>query len=104
MHKIDATIENPDSIGVFAVFMVKKVKGRMTDENGLFYPSREERTLEQPNKHHQAHEKYKLGNVFQPIDTEKTNKFFDYSIYQNSNCHDCWIRHLCGGECYHNFF
>ena len=37
LHKIDAATENPDFIGVFTVFMVKKVKGRMTDENCSFY-------------------------------------------------------------------
>lgn len=41
LHKIDATTENPDKIGVFAVFTVKKHKGRMTDENHLFCLFRE---------------------------------------------------------------
>ena len=41
LHKIDAPTENPDFIGVFAVFTVKKHKGRMTDENRLFCLNRE---------------------------------------------------------------
>lgn len=41
LHKIDAPTENPDFIGVFAVFTVKKHKGRMTDENCLFCLNRE---------------------------------------------------------------
>ena len=41
LHKIDAPTENPDKIGVFAVFTVKKHKGRMTDENCLFCLNRE---------------------------------------------------------------
>jgi len=36
LHKIDAPTENPDKIGVFAVFTVKKHKGRMTGENRSF--------------------------------------------------------------------
>ena len=35
-HKIDAPTETPDFIGGFAIFLVKKSKGEMTDENRLF--------------------------------------------------------------------
>ena len=41
VHQKDAPTENPDFIGVFAVFTVKKHKGRMTDENRLFCLNRE---------------------------------------------------------------
>lgn len=49
-----------------------------------------------------GNEAFRLGNVTEEIYPEMMDKFSHYSIYNNSECQNCWIRHLCGGDCHHN--
>ena len=49
-------------------------------------------------------DEFKLGNVFFDPDKSKFEKFYGFSIYENPSCKKCWIRHLCGGDCYHNSY
>ena len=45
-----------------------------------------------------------LGNVEKSLDRKKVYEFYKYNIYESEKCKDCWIRHICGGDCYHNSF
>jgi len=49
-------------------------------------------------------DEFKLGNIFFAPDKSKFEKFYEFSIYENPSCKKCWIRHLCGGDCYHNSY
>lgn len=49
-------------------------------------------------------EEFKLGNIFCEPDRSKFERFYRFSIYENPSCKKCWIRHLCGGDCYHNSY
>jgi uncharacterized protein len=51
-----------------------------------------------------GNEPFRLGNVFQDVDTYKMRQYYSYSIYNSKNCRNCWIRHLCGGDCHHNSY
>lgn len=51
-----------------------------------------------------GNDRFKMGNVFEPINENMMNKFYEYSIYTNNKCKDCWIRHICGGDCYYNSY
>lgn len=47
-----------------------------------------------------GNDKFKLGNVF---DGEHST-FTNYSVLERDECNGCWIRFVCGGDCYYNSF
>ena len=45
-------------------------------------------------------EQFKLGNVL----TGENKVFINKSVLERENCKNCWIRFVCGGDCYYNSF
>ena len=43
---------------------------------------------------------FKLGNVL----IGDSNTFPNYSVLERHDCKDCWIRFVCGGDCYYNAY
>ena len=49
-----------------------------------------------------GHEQFKMGNIRTGVASSTLNEMI--TIYRSSQCRECWIRYLCGGDCYHNAY
>lgn len=47
---------------------------------------------------------FKLGSIFTNIDDQKKNIFWSLTVNNNEQCHNCWARYICGGDCYMNSY
>jgi len=45
-----------------------------------------------------------IGNIWTGIDELKREEFFNQSVDNKDSCKKCWIKYICGGDCYHNAY
>jgi radical SAM protein with 4Fe4S-binding SPASM domain len=54
-----------------------------------------------PCHHFLEESEYSLGHVSDGIPSMDKRAHLSAKVSDRSPCHQCWARHLCGGECYH---
>lgn len=47
-----------------------------------------------------GNEDFYLGNIYEGINKEKQNVFWESNVLNSQSCMNCWASNLCGGECY----
>lgn len=45
-----------------------------------------------------------IGNIWTGINETKREQFFRQSVDEKDDCKICWIKYICGGDCYHNSY
>lgn len=49
-------------------------------------------------------EECKIGNIDTGIQDDKVNQFYEQIVTNRKICKDCWLRYICGGECYYTSY
>lgn len=51
-----------------------------------------------------GNEEFCLGDIWNGLDSDKRNLFFHQNVDNKKTCQNCWIKYICGGDCYHNSY
>jgi uncharacterized protein len=51
-----------------------------------------------------GNDEFCLGNIWDGVDHNKSKLFFRQGVDNKKTCRDCWIKYVCGGDCYHNSY
>lgn len=51
-----------------------------------------------------GNESFIIGNIKSGIVKSKQEDYFKLTIFDRAPCNSCWVRFICGGDCYHNSY